>query len=380
MAAQGRNKTKYPGVYYTEGKSTTGKSIRRYYVVFKREGKVYEEAAKVLVDGGPDTRPAESPQEASAWRSRRIGEVTQQQGKGKPALTVDEIWSKWVEGMKGRGGLHAARSRYKMHVGRFFGKRVASELCTFDVTRFRRDLERNGLAPASVKFCMALLSQLLRWAADQDLIQDPGLKFDYPKFDNQKTESLTPEQIGRYWEVLDAWPDQHIADFFRVMLLTGVRKTALANVRWDDINFENGFLTLRAETSKSGKVKSIPLSAQALSVFKSIPRTEDSDLVWPGWNGPRTNFSGHGRAIAKAAGLPDSFRGCHGLRHAFASALASSGRVDLFTLQTLLTHSSPNMTQRYSHLSSDALRRAASVADEVLTPGQGSKVVAIGEE
>ena len=56
--------------------------------------------------------------------------------------------------------------------------------------------------------------------------------------------------------------------------------------------------------------------------------------------------------------------------------LASSGKVDLFTLQMMLTHASPTMTQRYAHLADDALRRAASVADDVLVPGPALKVVA----
>lgn len=36
-----------------------------------------------------------------------------------------------------------------------------------------------------------------------------------------------------------------------------------------------------------------------------------------------------------AAGLPADFRPLHGLRHVFATMLASSGKVDMFTLQKL---------------------------------------------
>jgi len=50
------------------------------------------------------------------------------------------------------------------------------------------------------------------------------------------------------------------------------------------------------------------------------------------------------RKIKEAAGLPKDFRALHGLRHVFASMLASSGQVDLYTLQKLLTHKSPGMT------------------------------------
>ena len=46
----------------------------------------------------------------------------------------------------------------------------------------------------------------------------------------------------------------------------------------------------------------------------------------------------------------------------FASALASSGQVDSYTLQKLLTHSDPKTTQRYAHLRDDALKNAADLA------------------
>jgi hypothetical protein len=53
--------------------------------------------------------------------------------------------------------------------------------------------------------------------------------------------------------------------------------------------------------------------------------------------------------------------------------LASSGKVDMYTLQKLLTHKSPAMTQRYAHLRDEALRRAADVADEIFRANGGEK-------
>ena len=69
--------------------------------------------------------------------------------------------------------------------------------------------------------------------------------------------------------------------------------------------------------------------------------------------------------IKKRAGLPKEFRGMHGLRHVFASRLASSGKVDLYRIQKLLTHKSPQMTQRYAHLSNEVLREASEVMDYI---------------
>lgn len=375
---KGQKWTKFPGVYVVERKSKTGREIKRYYIVFKRNGKVYDEAAKVLIDGGPDKRPAENAREASDWLSRRINEVESAKDS-RQQLTVAQLWEKWSAGKKGTRGFPSIDSRYRMHVGRFLGAKVAEELCNFDVTRFRHDLEQLELSPSSVKSCMSLLAQLLRWGGEQGLIHDPALRFDYPRFDNKRTECMTPEQLTRFWQALNEWHDQHVADYFRIMLLTGIRRRALAAVRWEDLDLNRGFLALRAQTAKSGKAKSVPLPAAAVRIFDAMP-DNGSVYVWPDSVGGFQDVGGvYGPRIRAAAGLPRDFRPCHGLRHTFASMLASSGKVDLFTLQQMLTHATPAMTQRYAHLADDALRRAAAVADEVLTPVQEVPALANAE-
>jgi integrase len=65
----------------------------------------------------------------------------------------------------------------------------------------------------------------------------------------------------------------------------------------------------------------------------------------------------------------------HGLRHTYASMLASSGQVDMYTLQKLLTHKSPQMTQRYAHLRDEALRRAANLAGDLINQAVNSQEV-----
>jgi hypothetical protein len=63
--------------------------------------------------------------------------------------------------------------------------------------------------------------------------------------------------------------------------------------------------------------------------------------------------------------------------------LASSGKVDLYTMQKLLTHKSPVMTQRYAHLRDDALWRASDLAgdlfNQALNGNKGKVAQAQGE-
>lgn len=69
--------------------------------------------------------------------------------------------------------------------------------------------------------------------------------------------------------------------------------------------------------------------------------------------------------------------------------MASSGAVDLYTLQKLLTHGSAQMTQRYAHLADEALQRAAAVAGKLFAgavasneeePDKGADIVPFGKE
>ncbi len=73
------------------------------------------------------------------------------------------------------------------------------------------------------------------------------------------------------------------------------------------------------------------------------------------------------RRVRDRAGLPEDFHPLHWLRHSFASYLPSSGKVGLYALQKLLTHESPEMTQRYAHLADEAMKRAASMTDAMVS-------------
>ena len=125
---------------------------------------------------------------------------------------------------------------------------------------------------------------------------------------------------------------------------------------------QRGFIKLI--DPKGGTDSQLPLNEMALQLFKEHPKS-DFDYVFPGRKGgPRTDIKRALTRIKKATGLPDDFRILHGLRHVYASILASSGQVDMFHLQKLLNHQSPQMTQRYAHLRDEALKQASNVLVE----------------
>ena len=117
-----------------------------------------------------------------------------------------------------------------------------------------------------------------------------------------------------------------------------MRRGELFKLQWQDVDFERGFIHIR--TPKGGKDQTIPLNQAAREVLENHPKS-DSPYVFPGRGGKqRTEIRRPIDRIRKAAELPKDFRPLHGLRHTYASMLASSGQVDLYTLQKLLTHKS----------------------------------------
>ena len=147
-------------------------------------------------------------------------------------------------------------------------------------------------------------------------------------------------------------------------LYTGMRRGELFRLRWDDIDFERRFIHIR--NPKGGVDQTIPLNDAVRNVLNRVERT-GSEYVFPGRGGKqRTDIKRPVNRIKEKAGLPKDFRALHGLRHVYASMLASSGKVDMYTLQKLLTHKSPQMTQRYAHLRDEAGRQAGNVVTELV--------------
>ena len=194
----------------------------------------------------------------------------------------------------------------------------------------------------------------------------PGLRFkiEMPKLNNLKTEFLTNEQLAGLLAAIDADTDIQAGTFLKLALCTGMRRGELLKLQWADVDYENGFIHIRQP--KGGKDQIIPLNQAARELLEAHPHT--SQYVFPGPDGGqcKSNFRRSIDRIRKRAGLPEDFRPCHGLRHHFASMLASSGDVDLYILQRLLTHKTPAMTQRYAHLRDETLRRAADLAGNLI--------------
>jgi integrase len=364
-----RHKTSYPGVFYREVERLGGSGKEKvFYIVFKKGGKVHEE--KVGRQFADDMTPARAAKvrgeriEGKRLSRKEAREQRETALKAEAARwTVDRLWQEYRAQKHDSKGLQVDRGRYEKHLKPGLGAKEPRHIAHLDLDRLRIGLAKSR-QPQTVKHVLALLKRIINFGANKGLCPGTPFKIELPKVHNKKTEDLTGEQLNALLEAIEADSNYQAANFMKMALFTGMRRGELFRLQWPDVDFERGFIHIR--TPKGGQDQKIPLNQAARGLLAAHPRA-GSPYVFPGRGGKqRTDINKQVRRIKEAAGLPKDFRALHGLRHVYASMLASSGQVDLYTLQKLLTHKSAAMTQRYAHLRDEALHRASDVAGDLL--------------
>ncbi|MEI7637805.1 MAG: site-specific integrase, partial [Syntrophus sp. (in: bacteria)] len=288
---------------------------------------------------------AEKEAEKGKWTINKIWEEYEKQKEDTKSFRIDKIW-------------------FDNYLKEPFGSKQPQEIIQLDVDRQRINLLKT-LSPQSVKHILALLRRIVNFGVQKQLCQDLTFKIQLPEVHNNKTEDLAPDQLRSLLQAIDESQDLIAANMMRIALFTGMRRGEMFKLKWDDIDFHKGFISLRDPKGK--EPQKIPLNDSAKTVFESIPRHK-SGVVFTMNNGKpfTTDLRRRLNRIRDKAGIPKDFRALHGLRHVYASMLASSGQVDMYTLQKLLTHKSPIMTQRYAHLRDDTLKRASNLAGSII--------------
>jgi integrase len=366
MPKQERIKTKYPGVYYIEADGARGKE-RIFYIYYRRNGKQIEEKAgcqyaddmteaKAAVIRADRLRGRELPN-----TEKREAEKTAKKTK-EEAWTLSRLWAEYERQRPDSKAIQTDKGRFEKHIKHTLGGKEPHEIIRLDVDRLRVNLSKK-LKPQTVKHVLGLLKRVIRFGAKRQLCRELPFPIDAVKVDNCTTEDLTPGQLKNLLKAITESTDVEAANIMRMALFTGMRRGELFKLKWTDVDFDRGFITIR--DPKGGVSQKIPLNDQARNVLKNHPETADHVFV-RGDGKPFTDIRRRVNPIKEAAGIGEDFRALHGLRHVYASMLASSGQVDMYTLQKLLTHKSPIMTQRYAHLRDETLRKASTLAGNII--------------
>jgi len=195
------------------------------------------------------------------------------------------------------------------------------------------------------------------------------------------TTSWTAEEAVTFLEYVTG---DRLAEFFEVMMGTGLRRGEALALRWEDVDLERKVLRVRQAATEvagklvigapktSGSAAGVGLSArvvvalkrqrerQLFDVLEWADGYEDNGLVFTRGNGamlrPRYLLA-HFHEMSEAAGVPKVR--IHDLRHLAATLMLTNG-VPLALVSKTLRHSQVGITANlYGHLTQEAAHAAA---------------------
>lgn len=357
-----RFKAKKTGVFYRISKRVGGPGDEKiFYVAYKKKGKVIEvKAGRQYADGMTPARAALYRAALIEGREQTPQERREAEKAAPDKWTIAKLWESYKKNKTTFKGVVTDQNRFDLYLSEPFGKKEPANLLPLDVDRLRiKTLKKKK--PATVRNILELLRRVINYGVNKRLCEPLRFKIEMPKVNNITTEDLNPDQLAALLDAIEADTHPQAGPMMKMALYTGMRRGELFNLQWKDIDNDRGFILIR--DPKGVIDQKIPLNNMARDLLQNHPRA-GSPYIFPGRGGKqRIDCSKPMREIRKNAKLPKGFRPLHGLRHVYASMLASSGQVDLYTLQRLLTHKSPMMTQRYAHLRDEALRAGADQVD-----------------
>ncbi|MEF3083527.1 tyrosine recombinase XerC [Luteimonas sp. SMYT11W] len=222
-----------------------------------------------------------------------------------------------------------------------------------DIRAFVAAGHRGGLSPKSLQRRLSACRSFYQWLLKHGHIgANPASGVRGPKAPRKLPQVLDVDEATQLVEVpVDAPLGLRDRALLELFYSSGLRLSELVGLRWRDLDFDGGLVTV---LGKGSRQRSVPVGSHALRALTEW-RTENGGTsaapVFPGRGGAPISARAvqlRLRLLAQRQGL---FKRVHPhlLRHSFAShVLESSG--DLRGVQELLGHADIATTQIYTHL------------------------------
>lgn len=286
--------------------------------------------------------------------------VTVKAAKEKKASTIakeDTILALWKKHL---GGIRLDKIR-PVHVAGFMTKRISA-----------------GMSKRTAKLDIIILRNVLKHARDVDeLIHElpvpPGLNRKL-KSETPKRELFTPEELKQLCAAAMATGDdgkpvtkngQQFCDYVRLMAYSGARRNEALALRWADVDFTGGKLTIERqaggvdgadETTKNKKGRTVDFTPALKKHLLEMKTRRDPESQWLFPSPQRGDKDIHAMSFRESLELARKHAkmrqvGFHDLRHYFISYCVMSG-IDYMTIAKWAGHSDGGILigKVYGHL------------------------------
>ena len=224
-----------------------------------------------------------------------------------------------------------------------------------------------ALSPRSIQLYQMVCAEVFTLLAKDAGLQDnPFAGIRRAKSDAETREAFTPEELKLIYDNLDDFT----RPLFMMAVWTGLREGDICTLKWNDIDLDRRLIIRK--TRKTGAKLKIPISNQLYAFILSVPRSEDSEFVFPGhaqmYLTNSTGVSYRIKQFLEGLGIqttrkPEgrtraiSVKDLHSCRHTFCYYAGLAG-IPLSVVQSIVGHMSPEMTKHYSdHATTEDKRR-----------------------
>jgi integrase len=197
-------------------------------------------------------------------------------------------------------------------------------------------VEKNS-GPVTANRVRASLSAMFAWGMREGLALANPVANTNKRDEKARDRVLANSELGAIWQALG---DNQYGAIVKLLMLTGQRANEIAGLRWAELDFDRGVISLPGSRTKNGRPHELPMSAQVRELLESQPKTEGRDLVFGKGDGPFSGFSRCKEALDAALarnGRPLASWVLHDLRRSVATGMADIG-IQPHIIEAVLNH------------------------------------------
>ena len=288
-----------------------------------------------------------------------------------------EMWARQVEGAMdaGRfnpGSIEADRVSLNSALERYLRERIPlkmgikqntgivrvwqrSRLSAFPLSAIRgsdlaewRDQKLKEVGPQTVVHHLNLLSNLFNVAASDwgmESLPNPVSRVSKPTLPSGRNRRLSKQEEAKLIKACDQSLSTWLGPMVRLALETAMRQGELVELTWEGVDLAKRVVLL--PKTKNGTARTVPLSARALEVLRSLAIRSDAKGKVFGIEVGRAVTHAFAK-VCKIAGLEDIR--FHDLRHEATSRLFERTDLRDIEIASVTGHRTMEMLKRYAHL------------------------------